>query len=131
MAKFFNVENKENWTGPGLKWALKEKLEDIAILYGAVAQYLNARFATAEQRELLRGKLMDFAPRRSDKQYLPPPATGNPPVGSSGCIHIADFGFLSKCTVHYLLPQFDVCSYIFDDILANNFQSISNPLVVT
>ena len=93
MAKFFNVGNKENWTGPGLKWALKEKLEDIAVLYGGVAQYLNARFATAEQRELLRGKLMDFAPRRSDKQYLPPPATGNPPVVSAGCIHIADLGF--------------------------------------
>ena len=136
MAMFLNVENEQNWTGPvlelalGLKWALKDKFEDVAEAHGGIAQYLNARFATYEQRELLREKLFAFAPHQSDKEYLLPPATGNPPVGSAGYIHIAELGFLSKCTVRSL-PQFEVCSDIFDDILENNFQSISNPLVVT
>ena len=124
MAKFLSVKNEQNSVpltpivaGPGLKKALKEKLAFVAEEHGGVAQYLNARFTTAEHREILREQLIAFAPRRTDKTYLV--VTGNPPDGSCGVVHIAELGFFSKCSVRPW-PQFNVCTDIFDDILAKN-----------
>ena len=125
MAKFLSVKKEVSAValtpivaGPGLKKALKEKLAFVAEEHGGVAQYLNARFTTAEHREILRNKLIALTPRRSDKKYLE--LTGNPPDGSAGCVHIAELGFFSKCSVRPW-PQFNVCSDIFDDILAKKF----------
>ena len=135
MAKYLNVKKEVNdlpltpiVAGPGLKKALKEKLADVAGKNGSVAQYLNARFTNAEHRDILREKLMDFAPRRNDKSYFE--LTKYPPDGSAGCIHISDLGLFAKCSVRPW-PQANVCSDIFDDILAKKIQSLTNPLVVT
>ena len=77
MAKFLSVKNEQDpvaetpiVAGLGLKPALKQRLAYVTEEHGGVGQYLNARFKTAEHRQLLRGQLIVFAPRRPDKTYL-------------------------------------------------------------
>ena len=135
MAKFLIVKNEQDpvpvtpiVAGPGPKPALKERLAVVIEEHGGVGQYLNSRFKTAAHRRQLADQLIVFAPRRSNMTCLE--VKGNPPYASVGCVHISELVILSKCSVR-TWPQSNVCSDIFDDILAKNFQSISNPMVVT